>query len=323
MNNRERVRAILHYEDYDRMPVVHFGYWNETLDKWAAEGHITPEQARTWADGNPTDAAIGAKLWISGRDFGFGGDRQQWGYWRYQAPPAQGALVKRGGEHEPVAYLVGRCEFYSLSLTITRDCLIPRPETELLVERAINFLRKRPAPQVMLDLCTGSGCIAAAVAKEVPQVQVTATDICEAALSVAAINIETYKLSERVRLLAGDLFEPVVKGLDATAFDLIVSNPPYVSDAEYAALDKNVKDYEPKHALLAGADGLDVYRRIVAQAGEFLKPDGMLLLEIGYAQGKAVRELLEEAGGFADIRIEKDLSNNDRIVLARRQGALI
>lgn len=233
------------------------------------------------------------------------------------------ALVKRGGEHEPVAYLVGRCEFYSLSLTITRDCLIPRPETELLVERAINFLRKRPAPQVMLDLCTGSGCIAAAVAKEVPQVQVTATDICEAALSVAAINIETYKLSERVRLLAGDLFEPVVKGLDATAFDLIVSNPPYVSDAEYAALDKNVKDYEPKHALLAGADGLDVYRRIVAQAGEFLKPDGMLLLEIGYAQGNAVRELLEEAGGFADIRIEKDLSNNDRIVLARRQGALI
>lgn len=228
------------------------------------------------------------------------------------------ALVKRGGEHEPVAYLVGRCEFYSLPLTITRDCLIPRPETELLVERAVNFLRKRPAPQAVLDLCTGSGCIAAAIAKNVPEVQVTATDICESALAVAARNIEGFKLTERVRLLCGDLFDPVVKGLDAPAFDLIVSNPPYVSDAEYAALDKNVKAYEPKQALLAGVDGLDVYRRIVARAGEFLRSDGALMLEIGYAQGPAVKGLLEETGGYRSIRVEKDLSNNDRIVIASR-----
>lgn len=228
------------------------------------------------------------------------------------------ALVKRAGEHEPVAYLVGRCEFYSLPLAITRDCLIPRPETELLVERAVNFLRKRPSPQAVLDLCTGSGCIAAAVAKNVPEVQVVATDICDAALSVAAKNIKAFKLSERVRLLTGDLFDPVVKGLDAAAFDLVVSNPPYVSDAEYEGLDKNVKDYEPKQALLAGPDGLDVYRRITARVGEFLKPDGILMLEIGYAQGPAVRAMLEEAGGFGEIRIEKDLSNNDRIVIALR-----
>lgn len=228
------------------------------------------------------------------------------------------ALVKRGAEHEPVAYLVGRCEFYSLSLTITPACLIPRPETELLVERAIHFLRKRSGSQAVLDLCTGSGCIAAAIAKNVATAQVTATDICDAALAVAAKNIEAHKLSERVRLLCGDLFDPVVKGLDAPAFDVIVSNPPYVSEGEYETLDKNVKDYEPKHALLAGVDGLDVYRRIVAQAGEFLKGDGALMMEIGYAQGAAVKALLEEAGDFQSVRIEKDLSNNDRIAIALR-----
>lgn len=228
------------------------------------------------------------------------------------------ALVKRGGDHEPVAYLVGRCEFYSLPLVITRDCLIPRPETELLVERAVNFLRKRPVPQAVLDLCTGSGCIAAAVAKNVPEAHLVATDICESALAVAARNIEAFALNERVRLLCGDLFDPVIKGIDAPAFDVIVSNPPYVSDAEYAALDKNVKDYEPRHALLAGVDGLDVYRRIVARAGEFLTCDGALMLEIGYAQGPAVKELLDAAGGFSSVRIEKDLSNNDRIVIATR-----
>lgn len=228
------------------------------------------------------------------------------------------ALVKRGGEHEPIAYLVGRCEFYSLPLTITRDCLIPRPETELLVERAVDFLRKRPGPQDMLDLCTGSGCIAAAIAKNAATAKIVATDICDAALSVAARNIEAFKLTERVRLLCGDLFDPVVKGIDAAAFDLIVSNPPYVSDAEYEKLDKNVKDFEPKKALLAGVDGLDVYRRVIAQAGEFLKPDGALMLEIGYAQGPAVKGLLEQAGGFRQVRIEKDFANNDRIVTALR-----
>ena len=228
------------------------------------------------------------------------------------------ALVKRAAGHEPVAYLVGRCEFYSLPLAITPDCLIPRPETELLVEQAIDFLRRRSGPQAVLDVCTGSGCIAAAIAKNVPDATVAAADICEAALSVAAKNIETHGLTERVRLLCGDLFDPVIKGLDAPAFDLIVSNPPYVSQAEYDKLDKNVKDYEPKHALLAGADGLDVYRRMTAQVGDFLKPDGALMLEIGYLQGKAVRALLEQTDLFSDIRIEKDLAGCERIAVARR-----
>lgn len=225
------------------------------------------------------------------------------------------ALVKRAAEHEPVAYLVGRCEFYSLSLKITPDCLIPRPETELLVERAVLFLRQRSGPQAVLDLCTGSGCIAAAIAKEVPEAQIVATDICQAALSVAAANIETYQLTERVRLVAGDLFDPVIKGLDAPAFDLIVSNPPYVSAAEYETLDKNVKDYEPRHALLAGQDGLDVYRRIAERAAQFLKPGGALMLEIGCTQAAPVTELLKQTGAFGDIAIKKDLAGHDRIVI--------
>ena len=227
-------------------------------------------------------------------------------------------LVKRAGAHEPVAYLVGRCEFYSLSLAITPDCLIPRPETEELVERAILFLRDRGGPQAVLDLGTGSGCIAAAIAKNVPEAQVTATDVCEAALSVAAGNVEALGLGQRVRLVAGDLFDPVIKGLDAPAFDLIVSNPPYVSEDEYQKLAANVKDYEPRGALLAGADGLDVVRRIAAQVGEFLKPDGALMLEIGYTQGTAVRELLEETQLFGDIRIENDRAGHARMAIAMR-----
>ncbi len=228
------------------------------------------------------------------------------------------ALVKRGAEHEPIAYLVGRCEFYSLPLKITPDCLIPRPETEYLVEKAIMFLRGRQGAQRVLDLCTGSGCIAAAIAKNVKDIQVIATDISDAALKTAAANIEKLKLADRVQLLCGDLFDPIIEGLDKARFDLIVSNPPYVSEPEYAGLDKNVRDYEPKDALLAGKDGLDVYRRILQRVGDFLKPDGALMLEIGYAQGPAVKELLEQTGLFTDIRIEKDPARNDRIALARK-----
>jgi release factor glutamine methyltransferase len=228
-------------------------------------------------------------------------------------------LVKRCGEHEPVAYLVGRCEFYSLPLKITRDCLIPRPETELLVERAVEFLRKRPGAQEVLDLCTGSGCIAAAVAKNCNGCSIIATDICDKALATAALNLSALKLTERIRLLCGDLFDPIIAGLDAAKFDLIVSNPPYVSDAEFAKLDKNVRDYEPRRALYGGANGLDIYRRIADGVGEFLKADGAVMLEIGYAQGEAVRGLLDATGLFGQIQVEKDSAKNDRVVIAKRE----
>jgi len=230
-------------------------------------------------------------------------------------------LVKRAGLHEPVAYLVGRTEFYSIEFEVTCDCLIPRPETELLVQHAIEFLRKRAGPQHVCDLCTGCGVIAVAVAKNVPDAKVIATDISEPALRVAARNVEKHQLQDRIRLVEGDLFEPVIPQLDVSPFDLIASNPPYVSDTEYETLDKNVKDYEPRIALYAGEGGLDIYRRIAEKVAQFLKPDGILLLEIGYTQGPTVREMLKETGAFAEIRVEKDLQKHDRVVVARRVSA--
>lgn len=245
-------------------------------------------------------------------------------YTQYNQPVAQErleqlrGLVKRAGLHEPVVYLVGRTEFYSMEFEVTPDCLIPRPETELLVQRAIEFLRRRSGPQRVCDLCTGCGVIAVAIAANVPDARVVATDLSAAALAVAAGNVAKHALQGRVELLQGDLFEPVIPQLDVTPFDLIACNPPYVSTAEYEALEKNVKDYEPRLALHAGADGLDVYRSLCGQVGQFLKPGGILLLEIGYAQGSAVHELLERTGAFAEIRVEKDLQKNDRIVVAQR-----
>jgi len=227
-------------------------------------------------------------------------------------------LVKRCAAQEPLGYLIGQTEFYSLDIKVTPDCMIPRPETELLVEKAIDFVRKREGKQFVCDLCTGSGCIAVAIAKNCPNAHIIATDICDSALAVAAENIANHNLGERVTLLCGKLFAPIIDGLDNTEFDLIVCNPPYVSSAEYEVLNKNVRDYEPKHALFAGADGLDIYRRIAERVDEFLKPDATLMLEIGYAQGSAVRELLEQCSVFAEIKIEKDHQNNDRVVIATR-----
>jgi release factor glutamine methyltransferase len=227
-------------------------------------------------------------------------------------------LVERAGQHEPTAYLTGKTEFYSLELDIRTDCMIPRPETELLVERAIEFLRTRTGKQFVCDLCTGSGCIAVAIARNYPQCQIIATDISDAALSVAAKNIEKYGLKEKIKLLCGDLFDPIMPQLDVERFDLIVCNPPYVSAAEFEKLEKNVKDYEPKVALFAGDDGLDIYRRIIERVEQFLKPDAALMLEIGYNQGQAVRQLLEQIRIFAEITIEKDFNGNDRIVIAKK-----
>ncbi len=230
-------------------------------------------------------------------------------------------LVKRAGHNEPVAYLLGKTEFYSLDLKLTADCMIPRPETELLVERAIEFLRTRTSRQFVCDLCTGCACIAVAIARNCPNTRIIATDISDAALKIAAQNVEKYQLAERIKLLCGDLFDPVVPQLDTEKFDLIVCNPPYVSTAEFETLDKTVKDHEPRLALYAGADGLDIYRRIAEKVYDFLKPDAALILEIGYSQGQAVRELLEKMGCFNEIKIEKDFHNNDRIVTAVKKSS--
>jgi release factor glutamine methyltransferase len=225
-------------------------------------------------------------------------------------------LVKRAGQHEPIAYLVGKTEFYSLEFEATPDCLIPRPETELLVQRAIELLRQRSTPRRVCDLCTGCGVIAVAIARNTPDTKLIATDISAPALAVAARNVDKHGLQEHIELRQGDLFDPLIAELDQ--FDMIVCNPPYVSKAEYDALDKNVKDYEPRIALHGGEQGLDVYRRIAERVTEFLKPDGILLLEIGHAQGPAVQQLFQQTNAFEAVKVEKDLNTHDRVVIAMR-----
>ncbi len=228
-------------------------------------------------------------------------------------------LVDRASQDEPIAYIVGKTEFYSLELEITPDCMIPRPETELLVERAIEFLRTRSGKQFVCDLCTGSGCVAAAVAKNYTDAEIIATDISDAALKIAARNIERYQLQGRIKLLCGDLFDPIMPQLDVGKFDLIVCNPPYVSTGEFEKLNKNVKDYEPRSALFGGDDGLDICRRIIEEADKFLKAGAALMLEVGYRQGPAVKELLERGDCFGQITIEKDVHDNDRIAVGKKQ----
>lgn len=207
------------------------------------------------------------------------------------------SLLARRAAGEPVAYLTGEKEFWSLALKVTPDVLIPRPDTELLVEWALQL-----APQRVADVGTGSGAVVLALATELPRARFTATDISAAALAIAGLNARTLKLGN-VEFLQGHLLEPL--GGD---FDLIVSNPPYIAerDPHLPAL-----RYEPALALTSGADGLDAIREIVGQAPAHLKSGGWLLLEHGAEQGAAVRELLKQAG-FLRIETRRDLAGHER-----------
>jgi release factor glutamine methyltransferase len=231
------------------------------------------------------------------------------------------AMVKRASAGEPVAYIVGRTEFYSLSMAVGPSCVIPRPETELLVERAIEFLRDRGGPQLVCDLCTGSGCVAVAIAKNVAAARVIATDICDGALAAAARNTARHGISDRVNLLKGDLFEPVLPRLDTEKFDLVVANPPYVSSGRFETLEPVVRKHEPRPGLDGGEDGLDVIRRIVADSPAFLKEAAALMLEIGHGHGQAVRRLMETSGPFERVEIHKDFAGIDRVVVAVKKKA--
>ncbi|MDH7598733.1 MAG: peptide chain release factor N(5)-glutamine methyltransferase [Sedimentisphaerales bacterium] len=226
-------------------------------------------------------------------------------------------LLRRAGKHEPVAYLVGRTEFYSLQIEVNPDCLIPRPETELLVERGIEFLRARSGPQLVLDLGTGNGCVAVAIAINCSQARVIATDISERALAVAARNIHRHGLSEQVSLLAGDLFEPLGRPGDLGGFDLIVCNPPYVATPDLAQLAHNVRDYEPRVALDGGSDGLQVIKKIAEKVGDYLRSGGALMMEIGYQQGPAVLSIIK-AHGLVGPRLYKDYQGIDRVLVASK-----
>lgn len=224
-------------------------------------------------------------------------------------------LVRRRGDGEPVAYLVGSREFFSLPFVVTKDVLIPRPETEGLVVRVIDLFKDAAAPRIV-DVGTGSGAIAVAIAKRLPQATLTASDISAAALAVAADNAARQGVGGRVACVESDLLaDPALAG----PWDAIVSNPPYVREDEVAALPRDVRDHEPRSALVAGPKGVEVVERLARQAGERLAPGGWLLVEIGPAIAAAAEGVLAAVSDLEPAPTLKDLAGLPRIVQARRR----
>jgi release factor glutamine methyltransferase len=223
-------------------------------------------------------------------------------------------LVPRRRAREPIAYILGRREFYGRSFAVDPAVLVPRPETELLVERALAAL---PEGGRVLDLCTGSGCVAATLAAEREPISVVATDVSEDAARLARDNVQSLGVADRVDVRVGDLYDPVAA---APPFDAVVANPPYVAEGEMEELDADVREHEPRLALVAGADGLDVLRRIVQGAHDRLVPGGYLAVEIGAGQGGAVATLFRDAG-LSDVRVVPDLAGIGRVVEGKRETA--
>ena len=222
-------------------------------------------------------------------------------------------VQRRAGERVPVSLLLGKREFWSLPFRVTGDVLTPRPETEILVEAALSKVAEAESAVRILDVGTGSGAIALSLASELPHAEITATDLSVPALQIATENADHLHTRERIRFLAGDLFEPVA----SERFDLVVSNPPYVARDDAASLPPELS-HEPEMALFAGADGLEVIRRLVAEAGDHLSPGGWLLFELSPEQIETVEMELAEAG-FSEIERRFDLARLARVVGARWQ----
>jgi release factor glutamine methyltransferase len=223
------------------------------------------------------------------------------------------ALVQRRGQREPLQYIVGSTSFCGLEIALNRDVLIPRPETELLAERAWTFLQKAAGVPYALDLGTGSGCLAIALAHHAPQAKVHATDFSGPALELARRNAQTNQVSDRIQFCQGDLFAATPAG---TKFDLIVSNPPYIPTARIDTLETEVRQHEPRSALDGGADGQDFYRRIAAEAGVWLRPAGCIMVELD-DEGAAATCAIFQSQKWTVQEVEKDYHGHERILVAR------
>ena len=213
---------------------------------------------------------------------------------------------------EPIQYITGECEFYGLPLKVTRDVLVPRPETEHLVEKVIELAQCFAAPRIV-DIGTGSGAIAVALAHKLAAGAISATDLSQAALSVARANAALNGVRERIRFLHGDLLGP----LAGEQFEIVASNPPYVPNTDRALIAVEVREYEPALALFGGQDGLDVYRRLIPAAHSALVPGGFIALEIGFTQAEAIERLLA-SNGFEAIEFTPDLQGIPRVASAQR-----
>ena len=218
-------------------------------------------------------------------------------------------LLERRLRFEPIQYILGTQEFYGLSLRVTPAVLIPRPETELLVEAVI---ARVPADARIVDVGTGSGAIAIALAHALPKAFVTAIDLSSEALAIARENAVTHHVEDRIRFLESDLFAALAQ---EPLYEAIVSNPPYVSTSEAATLHPQVRDHEPAQALFSGPTGLEIYERLIPQAHSLLKPGGLLALEIGQGQRDAIAALLAD---WTSVEFLDDLQQIPRVVLARR-----
>lgn len=219
---------------------------------------------------------------------------------------------------EPIHYILGKVEFMGLEFKITKDVFIPRPETEVLVETVIKYVHGTRYPLAgtnILDIGTGSGCIAVSLAKLLPDAQLTATDISQKAIEVARYNAVLNKVAEKIRFIESNLFARYT--VHRTRYDIIVSNPPYIPTEEIKNLQPEIQ-YEPRIALDAGADGLVFYRRIVGDSHHYLKDGGYLIMEIGYNQRAAIEEILQKEKKIRVIEAVKDYNNIDRVIVAQK-----
>ena len=230
--------------------------------------------------------------------------------------------IRAGGM--PVQYITGEQEFMGIPFQVNEDVLIPRQDTETLVEEVIREIKGRTEQKKapgggyqILDLCCGSGAVGVSLCKHLTNVKVTAADISGKAVATAKKNAENAGVSRSMKFVESNLFGSLRKGIGGTKFHIIASNPPYIERGVIPTLQREIREHEPMLALDGGEDGLDFYRRITEEAPVCLKPGGMLFLEIGYNQGEAVRGLLEKAGSFGDLEILKDLSGHDRVVKCR------
>jgi release factor glutamine methyltransferase len=223
-------------------------------------------------------------------------------------------LVQKRCAGMPVQYIVGIQEFRGLEFEVTPDVLIPRPETEILVEEVLTSLQA--GTPTLADVGTGSGCVAVTLALERPDARVFAIDLSDAALEVARRNARKHGVEGRIRFLQGDLLAPLSLLLPNEVADCICSNPPYVAERDLSTLQREVRDWEPRLALSAGAEGLQVIRRLVPQALRILRPRGFLIFEIGYNQQERISSLFSE--GWQSIRLREDLSGIPRIVVAQK-----
>jgi len=231
------------------------------------------------------------------------------------------SLIKRRISGEPLQYILGHQEFWSIDFKVDPRVLIPRPETELLVEQSLSILSETPfkSPPFVLEIGTGSGAVAISLAKEVRDIFLIATDISREALMLAKENAKSSDVLHQIKFVNGNLFDPFRLLREREPFDLILSNPPYITCSEIEGLAREVKDYEPITALNGGEDGLTFYQNIISQAPFYLKKGGWLLLEVGQAQGEKVSELIEKRGDFLAPQRLQDLSGIERVVKAQRK----